>query len=336
MLERKIICLTPIRNEARNLRRFLSCASIWADKIIILDQHSEDKSEQIARSFPKVELRENKSSAVNEGERQAQLIAAARDFAPGSIMIALDADEIFTADSLESKEWLAIRKATPGSVFLVQRINFLPGFEQAWLDNRGNPFACGFVDDGSSHSGATIHSRRVPMTASSETIVLKEIKCLHYQYADWIAMRSKHYWYQCWEVLNRPERRACEIFRQYHHMIGMPRETFIPFVMGWTQEYVDRGIDMTTINTAGGNWWDTAVLAMVSEHGPERFKKIAIWNAEWMQSDRFGNNGRRLSKVRDPRSLLDKIIQQWLWYSQPFRERPVVKNIDDLLRKVGY
>ncbi len=42
-----LICLTPIRNEAWILERFLQCASLWADYIIIGDQNSDDGSREI-------------------------------------------------------------------------------------------------------------------------------------------------------------------------------------------------------------------------------------------------------------------------------------------------
>lgn len=331
---RKIICLTPIRNEARNLRRFLSCASIWADAIVLLDQHSEDDSKRIAEQFPKVVWRENRSIDYDEESRQLQLIAAARELGPSAVMIALDADEVLTANCLQSKEWLTIRQLLPGAVFFIQRINFLAGFERAWLDNEGGYFPVGFVDDGSMHRGKAIHSHRVPVAADCEKVFLGEIKCLHYQYADWAAMRSKHRWYQCWEVINRPARSATEIFRQYHHMIGMPSGAFIPFNTLWIEGYLERDIDMTTVHNSGLFWWDLAVIEMMLKHGAQRFRKLAVWDQPWHRfSESLGFNARA---INDPRGLLDKIIQRWLWWSQPFRAKQVVKRIDKKLDSFGY
>ena len=74
----QIICLTPVKNEAWILERFLECASLWADQIIIADQGSDDGSREIARSFNKVQLIENSAKVFNEPERQKLLIEAAR------------------------------------------------------------------------------------------------------------------------------------------------------------------------------------------------------------------------------------------------------------------
>ncbi|MFZ0503142.1 MAG: glycosyltransferase family 2 protein, partial [Chthoniobacterales bacterium] len=60
-----VICLTPIKDEAWILERFLKCASTWADHIIIADQQSKDGSKEIARRFPKVTLIENNSESFN-------------------------------------------------------------------------------------------------------------------------------------------------------------------------------------------------------------------------------------------------------------------------------
>src|SRR5258706_14339916 len=99
-----VICLTPVKSEAWVLDMFLRCRSLWADHIIISDQQSEDESREIARRYPKVTLLENPTSEYSEVKRQQQLIAAARAIpCPGKrILIALDADEILTANVLAS------------------------------------------------------------------------------------------------------------------------------------------------------------------------------------------------------------------------------------------
>jgi glycosyltransferase involved in cell wall biosynthesis len=46
-----IICLTPVKNEAWLLDRFLQATSLWADFIIIADQMSTDGSQEIAKKI---------------------------------------------------------------------------------------------------------------------------------------------------------------------------------------------------------------------------------------------------------------------------------------------
>ena len=95
----KIVVLTPVRNEAWILRRFLAVSSAFADQIIVADQHSTDESRDICRGFPKVWLIENAATEYNEWARQKLLIEEARRRVPSPrILLALDADEILAAD----------------------------------------------------------------------------------------------------------------------------------------------------------------------------------------------------------------------------------------------
>ena len=71
----KIICLTPVLNEAWILDRFLKCASLWADHIIIADQGSTDGSVEIAKRYEKVIFIDNKTDGdFNEMKMRAPLL----------------------------------------------------------------------------------------------------------------------------------------------------------------------------------------------------------------------------------------------------------------------
>ncbi|MFX4883847.1 glycosyltransferase family 2 protein, partial [Acinetobacter baumannii] len=73
-MQRKIIVLTPIKNEAWILKTFLEVTSFFADHIIIADQGSTDESRDIALSFEKVILIPNNDTRFNEVTRQQLLI----------------------------------------------------------------------------------------------------------------------------------------------------------------------------------------------------------------------------------------------------------------------
>src|SRR5271154_3152689 len=118
----KIVVLTPVKNEAWILPRFLATTSLWADLIIIADQKSSDESVQICKRFEKVVLIPNENPNFNEAERQLLLIKAARELVPGSrILFALDADEILAANALETAGWQKILKAQPGTAVLLEK-----------------------------------------------------------------------------------------------------------------------------------------------------------------------------------------------------------------------
>ena len=74
----KLICLPPVLNEAWILERFIKCASLWADHIIIADQGSTDGSVEIAKRYEKVIFIDNQTDGdFNEMKMRAPLFEAA-------------------------------------------------------------------------------------------------------------------------------------------------------------------------------------------------------------------------------------------------------------------
>ena len=75
----KVIVLTPVRNEAWILHPFLQVTSLYADHIIVLDQFSDDGSQEICKQYPKVTLLHADSEEYDEAKRQITLIDKARE-----------------------------------------------------------------------------------------------------------------------------------------------------------------------------------------------------------------------------------------------------------------
>lgn len=305
----KIICLTPVKNEAWILEKFLMAASTWADHIIIADQLSDDGSREIARKFPKVILIENVSVEFNEPERQRLLIEKAREFEGPRLLIALDADEFLTANFQSSEEWYRILHAAPGTVFRFKWVNLKPDFKKYWSPHYYLPW--GFMDDGSDHVGEMIHSTRIPMPADSPTIDMQDVGVLHYQYTDWQRMESKHRWYQCWEVLNRPYRGGAKIYYHYHHMYQVNESDLKDVKEEWFDYYLRNGIDMKVIDKQGIYWWDREVLNYFRQYGMKKFRKLDIWDTDWKTlADHFGISINGIDC--DPRRAVDKLIHRLL------------------------
>jgi len=115
------------------LEKFLSCASLWADHIIIADQRSDDGSREIAGKFSKVILIDNESPDYDEPERQKLLLQEGRKLEGPKVFFTLDADEFLTADYAESPEWEQLCSAPPGTVFRFNWVNVLPDFKRGWI-----------------------------------------------------------------------------------------------------------------------------------------------------------------------------------------------------------
>jgi glycosyltransferase involved in cell wall biosynthesis len=325
----KIICLTPVRNEAWVLDKFLQCTSLWADHIIIADQMSTDGSREIARKYSKVILVDNISDTFNEPERQKLLIEEARKIPGPRLLITLDADEIFTPNIFTSPEWHTILTANLGTIFKFQWANFKPDLKNMWL---GDHFAWGYLDDGYHHSStAMIHNGRIPLPLMNDIVILNQIKVIHLQYTNWERMQSKHRWYQTFEIINFPGKSALKIFRMYHHMFGLPKNEIIPIPDEWFSGYTSLGIDLTSVLTQPMNYFDEQCLQLFEQYGGDKFKKLNIWDLNWVEkAELYGKTN--LNLYVDPRSKLDKFIQKYLIKTQSLRHHLGIRFIDFLIR----
>ena len=312
--EATVICVTPVRNEAWILDRFLACASVWADHIIVADQSSTDGSREIVSRFPKARLVDNPGAEYDEGARQRLLLDEARRIPGRRLIVALDADEALGANALDDPDWERLRHAPEGTVAWFDWVNVLPGFSECWIPRERVPFA--FVDDGASHSGSTIHSTRIPVGEDSPGIQLESVKVLHFQHVAWRRMKGKQRWYQCWEAVNNGGKRPIQIYRQYHRMDCFPESELLPVDAAWLAGYEERGISIRDLPDEG-DYWDAEVVAWLAELGPERFRRLAIWDVDWQDVARRAGREVPEDRLRDPRDRVERAVHEWLRRTQP-------------------
>ena len=178
----QIVVVTPIRNEARILNRFLSVTSQFADLIIVADQDSTDGSRAIYPLFPKVVMVENPSVGYDEAERQLLLLAEARKRVPGRrLILALDADELLAADAVARPGWETALNADPGTVVCFEKPDILSPPDRCIRYTR--PWPLGYLDDGAAHSPRPIHSIRIPTPAGAPRLNVYDVKVLHFAQA---------------------------------------------------------------------------------------------------------------------------------------------------------
>lgn len=311
----KLICLTPIKNEAWILERFLKCASTWADHIIVADQASDDGSREIARRFPKVILVENTATTYDERSRQRLLINEARKIPGPRVLMALDADECLTANFRSSPEWKSIQEAAPGTVIRFSWPEIRMG--KCGLESYICPWRVpvGFVDNGDEHEGPAIHSTRIPTPPDAPSLLPTQIQLMHYCLADRERFKSRIRWYQCWETINSGKR-PLALYRQYHKALTVPDARFSPILEEWILGYTDLGIDMTSILRQGHYRWDTEILDLMTRHGASAFRKLAIWNFDWRALAERLQPGVDSDRFADPRSFSEKRVHRWLARTQ--------------------
>jgi len=312
----KIICLTPVKNEAWILERFLKCASIWADHIIVADQGSDDGSREIAQRFPKVLLIENKAKEFNEPERQKLLIEAARRIPGQKLLIAIDADEFLTANFRESLEWELVLRAVPGTVIKFQWACVLPDRKSYYLFPA--EFPLGFMDDGTDHNGRIIHSPRLPLPENTARICLNGIKVLHLSTIDWRRFTSKIRWYEAWEfLLQRWDKRLVQLYRLYHTSFYIPKDKMVDLPSEWTDGY-GPDINILDVPTEPFYRWDREMIRLFREHGTKKFRKLAVWDVDWNAMYRLIYQSEPSDPINDPRSRFDRWVHSRLEKTQPF------------------
>lgn len=303
----KIIVLTPVKNEGWILEKFLSITSLFADHIIIADQNSTDDSKSIAKKFPKVLLIENNDENFNESERQKLLIQTARENFPGpKVVFALDADEIISADSLNSESWRIIKNAAPNTVLSFIKPNLYLSPDR-YVDPRNKFFPLGFIDDDKSiHHATLIHSTRVPSNSSSIELHIKDICFLHLAYLRPNAQRAKFRFYSMQENLlgTNPWYRRRRRYRSPKHLL----KGYVTLVSPekWFKYPLDKKYTFENLDDGPQTWHDLEILNIFKSYGCQRFWLDDIWDLNWQE---LANKNSIKVKIRSPFSLLKPFLK---------------------------
>lgn len=332
----KLICLTPVVNEAFELERFLQTASTWADHIIIGYQPSIDDTLKIAETFEKVIIVNSPGSDWNELAMRTLLYEEARKIeADKRIIFNLDADEIISANFAQSPEWQSILDLPPGSIVRMQWFNLKAGVFEGFDSNK---IDVAFVDDGvSGLSGSIMHMGRVPWPNYDITILqCSEIRLLHYAFTNFERNLSKKTWYQAYEKVGKSEF-GPHIFRKYNRS-GRAAAPITSAKSSWFTWYSEHGIDVTSINYAYDYSHDYRLLEYLEEYGTDYFRMCNIWHKDWIQ---FATGKKdHPERFADPRTKMDRFVHRYIWWSiytqMNTPKKIIIKFADRLLKLFGY
>ncbi|HEX3110694.1 MAG TPA: glycosyltransferase family 2 protein [Thermoanaerobaculia bacterium] len=282
MAERpQVITLTPLKNDAWILPRFLEVTSRFSDLIIVADEGSTDGGLEILRRFPKVVVIDNSRGDYDEAARQNFLIATARERVPlPRILVALDADELLAANALQSPGWQAMLGAAPGTSVFFEKPNLYLTPQNC--ERRPLDFPGAFVDDGvTPHRPLRIHSRRLPAPEGGPRLVLPDVKFLHYALVRPEAQKAKMRMYAVLE--NVMQTKSLYWRRRYYssRRVLRPMGPVEPTPPEWFRGWEEAGIDMTTIDDVQPYWQDVATLDRLLEYGSRRFWFDDIWEKDW-------------------------------------------------------
>ena len=323
---RKVIVLTPVKNEAHFLHRFLSVTSNFADHIILADQNSSDESCEIINTYPKAILINNQDFEIDNGKRQTLLINEARNrFGKENLLLALDVDEILSSNMLVSKEWRDAQNCPPGTVLYFEKPDLYNGTSQCIRYPK--PWPLGFIDDGTEHTPTREHSIRIPTPTNHKPFIMSEIKVLHYALTRLDAQYSKVRLYSVrenlsgnWNILQR--RRMYSQTRDYSNSGKLE-----PTKPEWFEVWEKLGIDMHFVAKEEVYWYDYEVLKMIIQFGEKRFYWDDIWNYDWETlREKLASEGEKYlqkGKIKKP-----NIFQQTLMR--------IIDQIDQIILKLKH
>ena len=326
-----IIVMTPVRNEAWVLKAFLETTSTWADYIIIADQMSTDGSRDIIKEYANkngrypdkadIILIDNKNPNFNEAERQAMLVAKAREISAGrdTILFGLDADEIFAANFKETEDWKKILDSIPRDVFWFKWAEISPNKKQ-YGDSVFYPWM--FHDDGKEPHGnyvRAMHSMRIPYPIDEKQMYyVNDFRVLHLAYLNPSRVLSKCRFYMLvdWELNNRT---CIELARSYNYNKHLEefdiKDNFFL--------YEDYNLLNDVDTTSTKHWFDEYILERYS-NDLLRIAHLDIWNKDFIEA----------YNLTDPRKWYHKLLHCYLHKTQKYKSNIIVRGIDKILKKV--
>ncbi len=299
-----LIVMTPVRNEAWVLRAFLQATSLWADYIIIADQMSTDGSRELYSQYEKVIVIDNTNPDFNEAERQAMLVAKAREVAAGqdTILFGLDADEILQADWQNTPDGQHILHSVPRDVFWFRWAQLAPD-KQHYGDSGFYPWV--FHDDGVEPHGNYVrkmHSMRIPYPIEEKQMYyVHDFRVLHFGALDpnRTAAKSRFYQFVDWELNHRS---PITLSRSYAAHSKRAQKYDMQFTL--TDDMIAFPFDFWEQIELGArhSWFDDYIAERLTQYPVSVLRKLDIWDDEFLQ----------YYHIKDPRRWVDRYIHTYI------------------------
>ena len=320
-----LIVLTPVFNEAWILHAFLKATSLWADYIIIADQMSTDGSRDIYPQYDKVIVVDNPRKEMHQAATRRLLFEEAKKIEGDKILFTLDADEFLSGDFMHTKGWETIMNSKPGDVFEFRWMNLSADVSKYstwqhyyWAAHIDEDLLNGQFPDN------FIHEWRLPWPEHvNHEYKIDDISFVHFARVNVLRQRNKERFYQISQSAQMGKYSGIRFYRQYHPVL---EETFYEVPMDTYACYEAYGIDiMESLNLQDdGKHYTDAVLRKVGEKGIEYFKKLDVWESGFLRN----NN------LRDPRSIMDKIMHIYLRATNKYQKTILIRAIDKILKKI--
>lgn len=283
----KKILVLPVRNEEWILEKTLSCASLWADYIIVADHYSTDSTASILKHFPKVQVVKNENQFHTSNVRKTLLDAARKITGPKAIF-SFDADEIPTADILDESFWEEVQRLPGGTPIEFLWINLWRSVSEYRVDgNLQSPQwkVFGFVDDNqaeyTSLNVINDHASRTPITGVP-SVRFDQPKVLHFQFVDFERTMAKQAYYRMTEWIQKEHTwlSALKINLKYFPTKDERGLRLAVVPKSWFLGYEQRGVFSPTLSPTP-IWQYEAAGRYFTQYGQDYFAFLDIWDIPW-------------------------------------------------------
>ncbi len=293
-----IVTLIPVKNEEAILQTTLLNASKFSDFIIVADQHSTDRSCEIAATFPKVHIITNENKGHSNKVRW-QLLDEARKIPGDNLMVAIDADEMISPKWFQEikKEYANRKGPVQFSFKWIQLWNSFEVYRNdgvwkdskkivVWLDDR--------IIDYDRTEVINDHTSRVP-GKDIPIIEVNDFPLLHFQFVFKKQTELKQVWYMMNEFIASSGTNARKINYKYSVSRFDQKVTTKLVDKKWFQE-----IDLPTRQINTPSWHRIEIERLFNERGIAYFESLDIWHVEELKKQFINGYGRNPKPQKYP------------------------------------
>jgi len=327
-----LICMTSTRNYGWVTSVFLKANSLWADYIIIADQHSTDGTREMSLKYSNVILLDNDDLEYSETKRSELLISRARQIEGDKILFFLAIDEILSANFRETLDWQKILQSKRGDVFFFFWANLSSDTKHYWKSNTqaGSEsfMARLFHDDGITpynNEGIDMHTHCIPYPKddTNRVFYVNDFSILHFGEFNekWNCSKQRYYQLIDFDKNNR----SIVVLSRMYNRSSVNRELF-ELPIKWIYKKNEYTFDMfEEINIKEQPYIDQYIIDLFEKKGVSRYRKLDIWEKNFVERH----------NIVDKRSLVLKLIHFYLTNTKGIASSIVVRFIDKILKTVG-
>lgn len=287
----KIIVVTPVRNEAWVLDAFLTCASSWADHIIVADQHSTDGSREIAAKYEKVILIDNTTTEMDQASSRLLLFEEVDRIEGDKIVFALDADEFLSKGFERTEGWKRIMESQPSELFCFKWLNVYGDLNTVDTECGFSEWCCHFAPETRISElyrqceKRSVHEMRMPCLPGDQVsyVSIPDIKFVHLARLNLVRQRNKGDFYQVSSIAKLNKRiSAVSAYRSYHHDYPSIEKLEQPVEL--CPAGSDENVACMVKREDPGQYYIDEMKAIIMRDGYSKFFQLDIWDNPYLKA----------------------------------------------------